>query len=271
MLCLEEEHELGLCECLTEYNGIVRPRSKEHLDSFGGNMSIAEYRQKFMMIRSYTSIEKNFTTNESILTTFQRVHKLRGRHQTAAWGFEYIKFPPPPDYVVEYVKVMPLSGKVMRDDDTPMLLTGNETRVAKMTRRRASSTTTNRARTAAAESTETEHDMDVCVSTQDPSANTTQGVSSSAASSSSSSSSNPCTFKAALRPKPTSRTNGPAKDPTLLPDKRRPAEPDRVMTNEQILLVNEEQAFYTQNLRKYGNLMDSMGISISRLGSESHS
>lgn len=31
---------------------------------------------------------------------------------------------------------------------------------------------------------------------------------------------------------------------------------------QQILSVNEEQAYFTQNLRQYGNLMDSMGISV---------
>ena len=34
--------------------------------------------------------------------------------------------------------------------------------------------------------------------------------------------------------------------------------------SEQTLAVNEEQAFFTKNLRKYGNLVDSMGITVSR-------
>jgi hypothetical protein len=36
------------------------------------------------------------------------------------------------------------------------------------------------------------------------------------------------------------------------------------MTAEQLLSVNEEQAFYTNKLRSYANIVDAMGISITK-------
>ena len=251
MQCLSPEHDVGLCDCLLEYKGIQRPRPKEHLECFGGRMPVQEYRENFMMIRSYEWIEKSFTHNPEILSTYRSIRRIRKRDEHAVWGFEYITYPPPPDYVSEYVKVLPLSGKVLRHhDQQSMVLTGNEMNIAKPARRRGPKK-------------QQQHDHPTL---QEASSSSSSSSSSSISLSDPTSVPSTKTFTGALRPKPSSRVkSGTVTGPTLLPDRRKPTEPARIIANdEQNVLVNEEQAFYTQNLRKYGNLMDSMGISISK-------
>ena len=65
------------------------------------------------------------------------------------------------------------------------------------------------------------------------------------------------------RSRPSCRNRSMTQLPTTIRSPPPPA-PKQPMTNEEVLAINEEQAFYATNLRQFGNLLDTMGISISK-------
>lgn len=197
-------HGMGLCECLTQYEGLKRPPPREALRYFGGAMTIDQYREGFACIEEYPWVSSHFLSE--VQATQNQIQTMRN-DRTRSWSFKYVYFPAPPSFVVEYVDVLPLTNKTYRQDGT-RVLTSNDPPIL-----HDSTTTTTRPRRAAR-------------------------VPSRAAS---------------REPRPAAAaaaTNSSATTATTTPTS---------------LTVNEEQAFYTNNLRRFGNLLDSMGITVSRL------
>jgi hypothetical protein len=211
-VCVSELHDLGLCSCLSSYRCITIPPPKEVLKAFGGHLSIEDYRADFLCITDYNWVETHFHRSQDMSSILSQAKKLPAA-QRRAWGFEYITYPAPPGTTVEYVHILPLSNRVMRQEDQNMLTLP--------------------------------HTSAHSITTSPPSAQ--------------------ASMRQKPRPRP-SRTKLSKNEPTRVdqPPPTGPSEREVMMTPEQLLTVNEEQAYYTQNLRQFGNIVDSMGISITK-------
>lgn len=244
-------HDLGLCECMDTYQGVRLPPSKELLACYGGEMSIDEYRQGFHMITDYNKIQRNFTNVHSIVDVKKKA--MEGKNEKF-WEFTYLNYSGPDASYTTFVNILPLTNRTF--DKRNLVLTGNETGRGNGTHRdekqsKTTKSTTTRQRNPTSTTTATapraqkisrrsnkgsSRPMAIATSQEtttisdDPSNNTTNAHSSSKS----------------LQPFTTTST------PTPTP----------LMTTDQVLACNDEQQFYTNSLRGYGNILTSMGISI---------
>lgn len=215
-------HEAGLCHCVEEFQPVAPAPPKECLDSFGGSMTIQEYRSSFLFIQDYEWVEERFHRTMVLEQVMDRARRLP-RQPRKAWGFTHITYPGPPGSVVECVRILPLSNRVLQqqsvDDEPPKKKRATKKRTA---------TTAEPVPMPEEENNNKESNL--------------LGM---------------------IQPRP-SRTKIQVAHGISRVDQQRQRGPSNILTNEQLLSVNEEQAYYTRNLRQYGNLVDAMGISIKR-------
>ena len=226
-------HEVGLCDCIDEYKGVHLALGKEVLVSFGGTITIDAYRDQFHIIEDYAVIERNFATVQDVTRVANAAKKCKN---AKFWGFQYLHYAGPDASYTTFVNVLPLTNRTF--DKRMLVLTGNET----------SGANTNQMTT-----TETKKKKQNAA--QAPRArkiNRRPSAATNSISSSSSSTPNDPTSTASLI-----HTHNPLHQPF-----RSSSGP--IMTNEQVLACNDEQQFYTNSLRGYGNILTSMGIEISR-------
>lgn len=240
--CVKELHAQGMCRCVETFQPIKLPPPKEALGSFGGYMSIDQFREGFFSITNYEWIELFFHRCHDFLQTIQQARRLPDGMRRA-WGFEYVSYPAPPGTTVEYVHILPLSNRVLRQTD---LGTQQPLPPQPSKPRRAVS----------------KKDKDKDQDRPFPSSPIALETTTTTAPTSPSASSVQSSIQGTRRPRP-SRAKAHVPHPTPAPQQTtKPAPP--IMTNEQLLSVNEEQAYYTRNLRQFGNLVDAMGISITK-------
>lgn len=220
--CIPDLHVQDMCSCIETFQPIPIPPPREVLKSFGGYMTIEEYRTGFMCITNYEWIELFFHRCHDFYKTFRMV-KNSGVNVRRAWGFEYVSYPSPPGTTVEHVNILPLSNKTLRRSD---LLTLDAPQVQSKPQRRSTKVPPTHEPTSKPEEVMTSNYP-------------LQGIRRS-------------------RPACRSRT---APEPVCITPQH---ETQTLMSNEELLSVNEEQAYYTKNLRQFGNLLDTMGISISK-------
>ena len=222
LVCTDTMHDLGLCDCLQNFKPLHLPFPREYLKSFGGPMDIQTYRENLQCILDYNWVEMFFHCCKNIEGIYREARKLPPEKRKA-WGFQYLSFQAGPGATTSYVEVLPITNRVLQDQDSNALVSKDikHNRTVRRTKPKAK-----------------KKEDDPIVSPH-----------------------------GALRSRPGRRrglvTSLPRTEPTPVIDS--PAEhPQPNMSHEQLLSVNEEQAYYTKNLRQFGNLMDSMGITIQR-------
>lgn len=243
----DEMHDLGLCECMHTYKGVSLPPSKELLIAFGGALGIQKYRKGFHVITEYNKIERNFTDINQVKHVKEQAMECKN---VKFWGFHYLDYAGPDTSYTTFVNILPLTNRTF--DKTTLVLTGNEMgeRTQKLeTSKTSASMSSSRKKMAPKART---------ISRRANKSNPPVEISSSMT--------NNCDI--------TITNNKQLQDPDE-EDKtihttasrshiRRRKSSSAMMTNEQVLACNDEQHFYTNSLRGYGNILTSMGIEISR-------
>jgi hypothetical protein len=203
---------------------------RESLNIFGGTMTIEEYRKGFLMIKDYDWIETHFhrvNDMDQVMKAAQTLSPMRRR----AWGFCHVMYPPPPGSLVEYVRILPLSNRTFREETSNNFFTESSgSKPKRVPRRRVLAT-----------EEQPQEPLPTIVK-------------------------EPRILQGTTQPRPQARAKVQVAHGVSRIDSNKPPSPpsNTIMTNEQLLSVNEEQAYYTRNLRQFGNLVDAMGISITR-------
>ncbi len=242
----QEMHELGLCDCLLSYKGVSLPPNRECLESFGGNVSIDTYRQGFHAIREYGCIERNF----SVIDIDSVQSFARKSPHLKYWGFKYLHYAGPDASYTTVVNVLPLTNRTF--DKKTLVTTGNEMAHAHLPTSTATTTTT---------TTQQQGKKKKPSKNPPPPRPNGRGIGNRRNN----------TNKANHLPLPLSLNSSSSSSP---PSHRIDqigaatslAGSESVMSDEQVLSCNDEQMFYTNSLRGYGNILTSMGIEISRPG-----
>lgn len=235
-------HELGLCDCIETYRGVRLPDSREMLGSFGGTVSIEEYRRGFHTITDYANIERNFAQLDLIANV--KNEAMRSKN-AKFWGFHYLHYAGPDASYTTYVNILPLTNRTF--DKKTLVRTGNETmdRAKKLdSSEEDSAPATSKSRRQSAPKAQR-------ISRRASNKNNAQPV-----------------------PLSTIHKHPDSQHQDMdvveeIPPNRNVASgdtppPTRIMTQEQVLACNDEQHFYTNSLRGFGNILTSMGIEISR-------
>ena len=229
-------HDLGLCDCIYDYNGVSLPLGREVLKSFGGTLAIEEYRKDFHIIHDYETIRRKFKGVDDIVRV--REHALQSQN-SRCWGFRYLHYAGPDTSYSTFVNILPLTNRTF--DKKTLVTTGNETNGA---------------------------------DTQ-----TLTGKEGGGAKKSSKSKSAPRASSVNHRNRSKAQPVAISSSAQLLPEKEEPLPSSDagplhrafkqtsapLMTSEQVLACNDEQQFYTNSLRGYGNILTSMGIGVTRL------
>lgn len=233
-------HDLGLCDCIDAYRGVRLPPAKEVLQSFGGHVDIQDYRRGFHAITDYNKVRRHFSEWVDVK-----------RHALASplakfWGFQYLHYAGPDTSCTTYVDILPLTNRTF--NRTKLVRTGNEAlhRATPLNPNPIATTATHMATTAGA----------VPPTDGNGNGNDDKGK--------------PKPSRPRGRPPKISRQRGSQQPPVEISstnnDAHDRAPPHRtrraMMTNEQVLACNEEQQFYTNSLRGFGNILTSMGIEI---------
>ena len=258
IVCQDDvNHDLGLCDCLQTYKGVHLPLGKEVLQSFGGTIGIQEYRHGFHIIGDYNVIRRTFSTVQDVTRVAQAAQKTKN---AKFWGFQYLHYAGPDASYTTFVNVLPLTNRTF--DKRMLVTTGNETTGAN---------TNQMTETESAPKTGTQKNKQTAPRAQkiDRRSNK-QSRRPTRISSSSSSSSSSCAVNAVAiagtddaRPTMTPSVPGGTQHHNPLHQPFRSSS-GPIMTNEQVLACNDEQQFYTNSLRGYGNILTSMGIEVSR-------
>ena len=233
-------HDLGLCDCVENYKGVSLPMGREVLESFGGSVGIDEYRRDFHIIHDYERVQKNFAGVEGLVQLKERASYSKNNK---FWGFSFLNYQGPDASYTTFVNILPLTNRTF--DKKTLVTTGNETNGADthtLTRKGEASTRTNNngKNKAAPRGSKVNHRNRSNKSSSQPVA--LSSVSD---------------IKEEQEP-PLSSDAGPF-NPSAFRQSSRP-----LMTTEQVLACNDEQQFYTNSLRGYGNILTSMGIDVSR-------
>ena len=241
-------HEVGLCDCLDNYRGVRLALGKEVLRSFGGTMTIDEYRDQFHVIKDYAAVERNFATVQDVSRLAQAAQKSK---HAKYWGFQYLHYAGPDASYTTFVNVLPLTNRTI--DKRLLVLTGNET----------SSANTNQMTTADTKKGATQKKKQ----TAPPRARRINRRTSSSSNTLPSSLQEPMEDQEEAEAR--DRPLAPATLSSLIHTHNPLHQPFRsssgpIMTTEQVLACNDEQQFYTNSLRGYGNILTSMGIEISQ-------
>lgn len=237
-------HEAGLCSCVEEFSSVPPARPRECLEAFGGTVTLEEYRRGFLCIMDYDRVVQKFHGSRDLEAFEARTRRLP-RAARRAWGFSRISYPAPKGSIKEYVRIFPYSNRVLqtcdtvRDHESEAEATSSananaKPEAAKKKRKRQApaqapaQVETKPAQAQGEAQAQVEAPIGLDSFSQQPH------------------------LQGTVRPRPAARRGAATAPPT------------RVLTNEQLVNVNEEQAYYTRNLRQYGNLIDAMGISIKR-------
>lgn len=229
-------HDLGLCDCVDHYRGVKAVESRERLESFGGDLSIDQYRQGFHVITDYDKVQ-TFFGDVTMLASVKKAAMASANRKY--WGFRYLHYRGPDTSYVTTVNILPLTNRTF--DRKTLVNTGNESLDAAQklggtgksdgeienhveTKRKASQPRGRRIsrRRMSVEPTLVSSSLSMTTTT-------------------------------------TTTTDGDA----LGSSSSIPAA-ERIMTSEQSLACNEEQSFYTNSLRGFGNILESMGIEVTR-------
>lgn len=216
-------HDLGLCDCIDTYRGVKPVPSRETLRSFGGSLTIDEYRQGFHVITNHDKVARFFGDVQTVDTV--RKEALRSKN-SKFWGFKYLHYGGPDVSYTMHVNILPLTNRTFNKKtlvrtgidslDQAQKLDTQETkprrnsqpRARRISRRGMGATANHQPPTSIPENS-----------------HTTQA--------------NPAPALVVPAPIP-------------------------IMTQEQSLSCNDEQQFYTNSLRGFGNILDSMGIEVRR-------
>lgn len=234
-------HDVGLCDCVDKYRGVSLPLGREVLASFGGVLTIEEYRRDFHVITDYESIRRNFSDVQDVTRLQSRA--LRSPN-AKFWGFHYLHYAGPDTSYTTCVSILPLTNRTF--DKRTLVTTGNETNGA-----------------------------DTQKLTEGASARSKKQSAPRAQKINNRRSNKSCQPVALSSIHETTTTTvdavGEVPDiPTLVPPSssgplqrafKKASGP--MMTKEQVLACNDEQQFYTNSLRGYGNILTSMGIQVS--------
>jgi hypothetical protein len=214
------------------------------LASFGGVLTIEEYRRDFHLITDYESIRRNFSDVQDVTRLQSRA--LRSTN-AKFWGFHYIHYAGPDTSYTTFVNILPLTNRTF--DKRTLVTTGNETNGAQKLTEGASARSKKQSAPRAQKINNRRSNKSgqpVALSlmhAQDMSMGTVN--------------------------KPVA-DEVPDDVPTPVPPSssgplqrafKKASGP--MMTKEQVLACNDEQQFYTNSLRGYGNILTSMGIQVS--------
>jgi len=219
---------------MDEYSGVSLPQGREVLTSFGGTVTIEQYRKGFHIIHDYENIQRNFKGVDDIVRV--REHALQ-KH-CKCWGFQYLHYAGPDASYTTFVNILPLTNRTF--DKKTLVTTGNETNIA---------------------------DTQALTGKEGGGAKTSSKNKAPRASSvnhrSRSSKIQPVAISSSVR-LPEREEPLPSSDAGPLHRAFRQTS-TQLMTTEEVLACNDEQQFYTNSLRGYGNILTSMGIGVTRL------
>lgn len=221
-------HELGLCDCIQTYKGVKPVPSRETLQSFGGGVTIDEYRRGFHIITNHGDVARFFGDVETIANV--KKEALRSKN-SKFWGFKYLHYQGPDTSYTTHVNILPLTNRTFNKntlvqtgvdslDQAQTLDDGKEVKPRRNSNNPPRARRISRRAMGTAAATN-HHPLP-----------------------------NPPTFPS------------DALATQVIND--RPSETRRIMTQEQSLACNDEQQFYTNSLRGFGNILDSMGIEVKR-------
>lgn len=247
-----EMHDLGLCECMDTYQGVRLPPSKELLECYGGQMSIDEYRKGFHMITDYDKIQRNFTNVHSIVDVKNKA--MEGKNEKF-WEFTYLNYSGPDASYTTFVNILPLTNRTF--DKRNLVLTGNESHHDGQRQQSNKTTASSSSSSASASSSKTTRHRN------NPNPTITAPRAQKISRRSNKGNSRPmeiASVEPGTLPPPESTNNNNIKDRSYQQQVKKPT--TALMTTDQVLACNDEQQFYTNSLRGYGNILTSMGISI---------
>jgi hypothetical protein len=271
-------HDLGLCDCLIAYRGVKAAPGREVLQAFGGSCTIEQYRENFHHITDYESVQRNFGSVDQLLSVKRAA--LESPH-SKYWGFHYLHYTGPDTSFTTFVNILPLTNRTF--DKKTLVTTGNEA--------------VSMADAGACEGKTTggPGDIDIDIDDNDDDDDYGGGGKISQVTAALVKRGGGTSAKTVTR-----GGNGPGPKPRRIPRRNKvvnqpttslhssssssnptamamataaatakaAGEQQPLMTAEQVLSCNDEQMFYTNSLRGYGNILTSMGIKVSRTKEE---
>ena len=250
-------HELGLCDCIVTHRGVTVAPGRETLQAFGGTETIDTYRQYFHRIDNYDAVLQNFATVDQVLSVKQQaLHSPNAKY----WGFHYLRYTGPDTSFSTFVNILPLTNRTF--DKKTLVTTGNEY--------------SNEARSTAQSDNKDNNDTrgeEGCKKSSHANGDSSRNNKPKARRMSRRNSSRIVDHPPASRFLSNSSSDarcGPANGSTASGTSATTtttaamATERPIMTAEQVLACNDEQMFYTNSLRGYGNILTSMGIKVSR-------
>lgn len=236
-------HELGLCDCIETYQGVKPVPSRETLASFGGSTTIDAYRQGFHIITDHDKVSKFFGDPQMVAAVKKQAI---GSKNSKFWGFKYLHYQGPDASYTTHVNILPLTNRTF--NKKTLVRTGIEylEHVHKL-------------------SGPTRADDDgpkPPLRTSQPRARRISRRGGGSGGGTTAANHQPLPTRAPA-PAPPSSTSISTSSGTLTTQGPLPAA-TRIMTQEQVLACNDEQQFYTNSLRGFGNILDCMGIQVKR-------
>ena len=273
--CLQNHSETHSydCPCLDIFKGVPLPPKKELLHSFGGTMTIEEYRKNFLIIENYKWVVEYFHKNNQIIRELDSLSLTQKRR---AYTYSFVTFPGPSEATIDRLYLLPLTNQVFKADPTDPTDPTNRNypqQLSQITRQlpqQQSGGRTVKPCNRANPGGRRRFPRSAQPSSHEPPQETAVTSSSVSATSSISSISATLSNRSSIPSIPNASTTSLARsEPKLLltreTSQTKPAvEPQRRMIEP---AVSEEQAFYISRIHKYGNLMTSMGLKIEKKNS----
>lgn len=104
------------CPCIDMFRGVPLPPKKELLESFGGTMSISDYRKNFLTIDKYEWVMEYFHKNNNIIREMDSITSTQKRR---AYTFCFISYPGPSEATVDQLYLLPLTHKTLPKTQKP--------------------------------------------------------------------------------------------------------------------------------------------------------
>ena len=114
-LYTEDESHSYKCPCTDMFKGVELPPKKELLHTFGGTLSIEEYRKDFLTVESYDWVNTYFNKNNAVRGTLA---SLTSNPKRRAYTFSFLSYPGPKEATVDHVYILPLTNKTVAVDHT---------------------------------------------------------------------------------------------------------------------------------------------------------
>lgn len=211
---------------------------REVLTSFGGTVTIDEYRRDFHIIHDYESVRRNFKEVGDITRLKERALNCKN---VKFWGFHYLNYAGPDASYTTFVNILPLTNRTFAKQT--LVTTGNETSGAD------TNALTGKEGGGGGKPKQKSAPRASKVNHRSRSNKTSQPVALSSIQT--------CSTTKEKEEQPLPINAGP-----LYQAFKQTSKP--IMTSEQVLACNDEQQFYTNSLRGYGNILTSMGIDVTR-------